>query len=73
MLKKTIHTVGAVLLFSYSRQAVKLIVTLCSTLETVCVSAVLMESDILALLLGDVLLHFAQAVTRHFVNLEVTP
>ena len=58
-------TEWTILLFSHRGQTVELVITLRSTLKTARVATVLVESDVLPLLLGDVLLHLAQAVAHH--------
>jgi hypothetical protein len=60
------YTVRAILLLSHSGKAVELVVSCSSTLEALSVATVLMQGGIFALLLRNVLLHFTEAIARHF-------
>jgi len=54
------------LLCSHGTQTVELVVSLRSTLQALGVATVLVQGGILALPLGDVLLHLSETIARHF-------
>lgn len=66
-----IRTVVSVLLLPKSREAIELVISCACTLQALCVSTAFVQVRVLALLLGDRLVYFAQPIADHFAPVVV--